>query len=258
MAMINRRDVALGGLLTIGWLAAPCGCAAHAASAAPQTFGCTLTDDQADAVFAANNSSTFGPGESPTLVSSGDRDLDYALAQTLSRLTDTWNVLPGFAWFDDSAAPNAFATQRRLLSRDDGSVLFGRKMLERCLKVREHPDVAVSAVCAHEFGHIAQYKFGLTKQLSAGQTSVKRVELHADFLAGYFAGVRKLEKPDFPAAVYATTQYGFGDAHLDSIRHHGLPEERAAAIVKGFEVAFRDRGSPKEALAIGLRYVQSV
>ena len=254
--MITRRDVALGGLLTIGWLAAPCGCRAHAAPVATETFGCSLTDDQADAVFAAN-STTYGPGDSPTIVSSGDRDLDYAVAQTLSRLTDTWNALPGFAWFDDSTAPNAFATKRRMLSRDDGAILFGRKMLERCLKMKEHPDVVVSAVCAHEFGHIAQYKFGLTKQLTMGQTSVKHVELHADFLAGYFAGVRKLERADFPAAVYATTQYGFGDAHFDSVRHHGLPQERAAAIVKGFEVSFRDRCSPQEALAIGVRYVQT-
>ena len=67
----------------------------------------------------------FGPGNSPTIVGSGDRELDYALAQTLSRLTDTWNVLPGFASFDNSVAPNAFATQRRLLSREDGSILFG-------------------------------------------------------------------------------------------------------------------------------------
>jgi hypothetical protein len=69
--------------------------------------------------------------------------------------------------------------------------------------------------------------------------------------------VRKLEKPDFPAAVYATTQYGFGDYRSDSVRHHGRPEERADAIVKGFEVAFRDRCTPAEALAIGMRYAMA-
>ena len=249
--MISRRDVALGGLLSIGWLAASCGCAA---AAGPHGSGCMLADAEADAVFAAVEA-PFGPGASPKIVSSGDRDLDYALAQTLSRLTDTWNVLPGFAYFDDAAAPNAFATSRLLLSRSDGSVLFGRRLLDRCLKMREHPDVVVSAVCAHEFGHIAQHKYGLMKPLAAGQTTVKRIELHADFLAGYFAGVRKLERPDFPAAVYATTQYGFGDYRSDSVRHHGRPEERAAAIVKGFETAFRDRRSPAEALQIGLKYV---
>lgn len=248
--MISRRDVALGGLLSIGWLAAPCGCSAHAS----QGFGCMLEDDAAGQVFAMK-AQPFGPGDAPRIVGSGDRELDYALAQTLSRLTDTWNVLPGFAWFDDAAAPNAFATSRPLLSRSDGTVLFGRRLLERCLKSREHPDVAVSAVCAHEFGHIAQYKYELNKRLSARQSSVKRNELHADFLAGYFAGVRKLDRPDFPAAVYATTQYAFGDDRVDSDRHHGRPEERAAAIVKGFETAFRERRSPADALQIGMSYV---
>lgn len=250
--MITRRDIALGGLLSIGWLAVPSGCRAHAAPT--QCAGCMLKDDEADVLF-ARRVQPFGPGASPTIVGSGDRELDYALAQTLSRLTDTWNVLPGFAWFDDQAAPNAFATQRRLLARGDGSVLFGRRLLERCLRAREHPDVVVSAVCAHEFGHIAQYKYGLSKRLQAGQSTVKRVELHADFLAGYFAGVRKMERPGFPAAVYAATQYGFGDYRSDNARHHGRPEERAAAIVKGFETAFRDRRSPAEALQIGMRYV---
>lgn len=248
--MISRRDVALGGLLSIGWLAMPCGCSAHAAQGA----GCLLAEDEAERVFAME-AQPFGPGDAPRIVGSGDRELDYALAQTLSRLTDTWNVLPGFAWFDDAAAPNAFATTRPLLSRSDGTVLFGRRLLARCLKAREHPDVAVSAVCAHEFGHIAQYKYGLTRRLSAGEATVRRNELHADFLAGYFAGMRKLEKPDFPAAVYATTQHAFGDHRTDSARHHGRPEERAAAIVKGFEVAFRDRRSPAEALQIGMSYV---
>ena len=241
--------------MSIGWLAAPCGCSAQAAPA--RAFGCMLADDEADAVFALG-ADAHEPGDTPTIVGSGDRELDYALAQTLSRLTDTWNVLPGFAWFDDAAAPNAFATSRRLLPRGEGTVLFGRRLLARCLKAREHPDAVVSAVCAHEFGHIAQYKYGLSKRLAAGQATVKSNELHADFLAGYFAGQRKLERPGFPAAVYATTQYAFGDYRTESVRHHGRPEERAAAIVKGFETAFRDRRSPAEALQIGMKYVATV
>jgi hypothetical protein len=253
---ISRRDVALGGLLSIGWLAASCGCATKA-TCAPHAFGCMLTDDAADVVFALD-AQALGAGASPTIVESGDRELDYALAQTLSKLTDTWNVLPGFAWFDDSAAPNAFATSRRLLSRNDGTVLFGRRLLDRCLKAREHPDVVISAICAHEYGHIAQYKYGLTKRLAAGQTTVKRNELHADFLAGYFAGVRKLERPGFPAAVYATTQYSFGDHRTDNVKHHGRPEERASAIVRGFETSFRERRTAAEALQIGMQYVDAL
>src|SRR5687767_12944655 len=102
--MITRRDIALGGLLSIGWLAAPCGCPAHAASA-PQRFGCELADDEVEAALTASVQA-YGPGGTPKFVESGDRDLDYAMAQTLSLLTDTWNVLPAFAYYDDTGAPN--------------------------------------------------------------------------------------------------------------------------------------------------------
>ena len=64
--MITRRDIALGGLLSIGWLAASCGCAAHAAPA-PHEFGCTLADDEADAVFAMD-AQALTAGASPTIV----------------------------------------------------------------------------------------------------------------------------------------------------------------------------------------------
>jgi predicted metalloprotease len=137
-------------------------------------------------------------------------------------------------------------------------VIFGRNLLNRLLKLREAPDVAVAAVVAHEFGHIAQFKNNLKRPLLIGQDSVKRLELHADFLAGYFAGRRKLDRPDFPAAVFATTQYAAGDYRPERVSHHGTPEERANAIVKGFEVAFRDRRSPGEALQIGVKYAQTL
>jgi predicted metalloprotease len=40
----------------------------------------------------------------------------------------------------------------------------------------DHPDVAVTAICAHEYGHILQFKRGLIPRLQAGQTTVKRAE----------------------------------------------------------------------------------
>jgi hypothetical protein len=253
--MISRRELALGGLLSIGWLAMPCGCPAHAAIT-PRRFGCELAADEIPRELTASEQAA-GSGM-PKFVESGDRDLDYAMAQTLSLLTDTWNVLPAFAYYDDTGAPNAKATPARWLSRADGTVIFGRNLLSRLLKLREAPDVAVAAVVAHEFGHIAQFKNNLKRPLLIGQDSVKRLELHADFLAGYFAGRRKLDRPDFPAAVFATTQYAAGDYRPERVSHHGTPEERANAIVKGFEVAFRDRRSPGEALQIGVKYAQTL
>src|SRR5262249_7869550 len=50
-----------------------------------------------------------------------------------------------------------------------------------------------------------QFKRGLLPPLIDGQPTIRRCELHADFFSGYFAGVRKKDKPDYPAAVFVVT-----------------------------------------------------
>src|SRR5262249_55728437 len=152
--------------------------------------------------------------------------------RTLSRLTDVFGVLPGFCYYDDYDGQNAYATTATKLQRADGTVLYGKRYFLKSMTAPESPEVVVTATCAHEFGHIVQYKHKLTKRLNGGQSTVKRSELNADFFAGYFAGTRKLEKPDYPAAVFATNRYSRGDFTKDK-DHHGTPEERAAAVVRG-------------------------
>ena len=46
-----------------------------------------------------------------------------------------------------------------------------------------------------------------------------------------------------------------GDRSVNSVWHHGTPDERAAAIVRGFEVAYRERRTIAEAVQIGVNYV---
>jgi hypothetical protein len=215
-----------------------------------------LADDEAEQFLASSTGyQTFATGNEPIMASSGDREFDYALAQTLSRITDTFRVLPGFAYFDDFDRPNAHATSLVRMARADGTVLFGQRYLKKLLAWPEHPDVAVTAVCAHEFGHILQYKLRLKPIILAGQATVKCLELHADYLAGYYAGTLKLKKSTYPAAVFATQTYSAGDWNVNNLQHHGTPEERAAAIIRGFEVAYRERRNLSDAIQIGVNYV---
>jgi hypothetical protein len=216
-----------------------------------------LTDDEAEQFLATNTGEKTFLGK-PVIEHSGDRELDYALAQTLSQVSDTLGVLPGFAYFDDSDHPNAYATDRMLMAKPDGTVLFERGLLKTLLARPEHPDVAVTAVCAHEFGHILQYKLGLRPIILAGQTTRKRLELHADYLAGYYAGALKLNNADYPAAVFATTQYLGGDSNVNRFQHHGTRKERADAVVRGFEVAYRERRNLSDAVQIGVNYVSGL
>jgi hypothetical protein len=197
----------------------------------------------------------YETGHEPMILSSGDKDFDAALAISLSRISDAFSVLPGFAYYDDYDGANAYASEVARLKNADGTVLFGTRLLKRLLALPESPDAAVAAVCAHEFGHILQYKQKLQRRVNEGQTTIKRVELQADFFAGYFAGLRKLERPDFPAAVFALTQYNSGDAMINDQDHHGTPDERGAAISQGFETAYRKRLPLSEAIETSVAYV---
>lgn len=247
--MMHRRELVLGSLLTI---VCGCGCA-HGRVDAP---GC-ITDDAAIRDLVGNAPLTFGfnVNTDPVESSSGDRDFDRALAISLSKLCDIFGVLPGFAFYDDSdqVRGNAFASSSQRLGRADGSVVFGKRLLHILLQ-QEQGAAAVIGVCAHEFGHIAQMKRRVRSNMVA-DGKVKRLELHADYLAGYFAGRRRLEKNDFPAAVIAETQWVGGDFNTWKPTHHGTPEERGQAVVEGYQAAYRDRKPFDRAFNDGMTFV---
>ena len=253
--MISRREVVLGGALTILWGGGAC--PGHAQTRTRQEYrGCVLTDSELSSYYNTKEEiRMYLTGSEPIKQKSGNPNFDYALAQTLARLTSTLQVLPGFAYYDDHDGLNAFASPAVRLHRADGTVLFGERLLRRLMSGTDHPDVAVTAICAHEYGHVLQFKRGLIQQLRAGQATVKRAELHADYLAGYYAGRRKLDKPDYPAAVFAHTQHSFGDNQVNHPSHHGTPVERANAIIMGFNVGNKDKRELDEAVQIGLNYV---
>ncbi len=246
--MLTRRETILGGALTLMW--SRCACADTAGG--PYGFGCTLEPAEAERLLAlATEPQLFDSADDRPIPSSGDRTFDYALAQTLSRLTDMFGVLPGFCFYDDSASAGAYATNATRMKRADGTVFYGKRYLAKHMQSPESPEAMVTATCAHEFGHIVQYKHGIN--LSKAQPTAKRQELHADFFAGYFAGARKLQKPDYPAAVFAVSRHAIGDFSTGK-DHHGTPDERVAAIVRGFETAYKERRSFADAITIGVNY----
>ena len=87
--------------------------------------------------------------------------------------------------------------------------------------------------------------------------SVFRTELHADFLAGYFGGLRKLEKPDFPAAELALGMFYVGDDHFTSAGHHGTPQQRGEAVRQGFKYAFERKAAFNETYEAGVQFAKA-
>src|ERR1700730_992279 len=112
--MLTRRETILGGALTLIW--GNCACAQ--AGARPHGFGCMLDPRQAEPFLAtATAPQAFDNAREKLIASTGNREFDYALALTLSRLTEIFGVLPGFSFFDDYDGENAFATSATKLRR---------------------------------------------------------------------------------------------------------------------------------------------
>jgi hypothetical protein len=103
--MIARRDVVLGGVF-----ATMCsGCCA--AASASESIGCVVTGEAADRLFASSLADALNPDYFNRIyMGSGDKLLDFALAQTLSRITEALDVLPGFV----SRAPNDAPPGKRI------------------------------------------------------------------------------------------------------------------------------------------------
>jgi hypothetical protein len=253
--MWTRRETVLGGALTFLLAGAHDRCSA-AGGRASHSVGCRLADADFDAIYpAGTDTRAFITGNEPMIPKSGDADFDSALAQTLAKISEAFGTLPGFAYYDDSDSLNAYATDRSRLNRADGTVLMGINLLHRLRKSPDYPEVGVAAVCSHEFGHILQYRYGLFDKVDAGQSTIKRSELQADYFAGYFAGLRKKERPIYPAGVAAMTQFDFGDTSFANPSHHGTPDERAAAVVRGFEACFLEGKSLGDAIQESTTYV---
>lgn len=188
--------------------------------------------------------------------STGNAGMDRALDQALKRVSDTFEVLPGFGFYDDHDGENAWATARVLLQQTDGTVLFGDRMFATLMRF-DPQGGAVMWTIAHEFAHIWLYKSGQKSRLLAGQQTVRRVELHADFLAGFYLGTRKREQPGISLFNAGHDIWSSGDTLYNDPGHHGTPEERVAAAEAGFKVSYAGRRGTKEAFDAATQYVLS-
>ena len=186
----------------------------------------------------------------------------------LKDLSDELEIKPTFAMYDDDASnPNALSSQTTLspeiLGQSEyGTVALGRKML--AILKWKYGDLyrsAVTATCAHEYGHILQFKtlYSLLQRLPGGKI---RIELHADFVSGYYGAHRKRIDPQYDALTQAVTQFEAGDKETgDEGYHavsHGTFEQRGDAVYAGFLLGFEGKKDPKIVAEKGLDYVRSV
>jgi hypothetical protein len=189
---------------------------------------------------------------------SGDARFDQALGIMLADLAGRFQARPGFGFYDDNGNRNALALKESQLPGSQGTVLFGREMLATVLRDNAHGDMFVMGICAHEFGHIVQFFSAYHTRLTGAHSTVKLVELHADFLSGYYIGLRNVEYSSRELVSLGHAWKTLGDSDYTNINHHGTAEERLQAIEAGFTFA-RERPDfgIKEACEVGARYLRA-
>jgi len=194
-------------------------------------------------------------------------NFENALILVLIELSDLFQVKVSFGYYDDDPKfPNARALPQssikglRGASPSDGLVAVGRHLIEQITEKEQGTSnfaAALTAVCAHEFGHILQFKYLLPQLMNINDHPITRAELHADFVCGYFAAFRKKEQKTYPAAMQAMTQFRYGDGVYQPI-DHGSPDLRGSAVNAGYLLGNGPSLSPEAAARKGLDYVMQI
>lgn len=170
---------------------------------------------------------TDGAGRPQLSYYSGSAAIDAMWDSEGKHLIRVFSVTPAGGFLNDSGGPNAFATPERYYKNGpDGTVMFGVNLMQSEL-MRENRGITIHAITAHEFGHIRQIKDG--RLLSV---HTKWRELHADYLAGWYMGVRnQFENVDLAPVLQSF--FSKGDYNFTSENHHGTPDERVKALQAG-------------------------
>jgi hypothetical protein len=188
-----------------------------------------------------------------TYGSSGNGKIDRAIIAELKKILKIFPIDPGFKFIDDQS-PNAFAIPDNVVAGTTGTVFIGLRLINNEFSQSEYGGVAVAGICAHECAHVYQMNTGYMSALS-GPTA-KLVELHADYLAGFYLG-KDGSHPSAHIDLFAQSLYSRGDYNFNNRQHHGTPEQRLAAMQKGYG-AGADNVDLSEAADDGSTFVKSL
>lgn len=222
----RRRYIKLGGALCLlcasGRLRAqtfpPNGAKALAQPASPPGCGHAQT--------------ARAPGARKRVSSSGDGQFDAAVRAEAKLLNRIFNVAPVFSFHEDGKEAEALA----LSDGKQTTVLLGLSLIKELLRQpgpRGHSTII--GVLAHEWAHAYQY------ERAALQEQKFMMETHADFMAGWYFGIKKtsgvvqIDPVAFSAALY---KWGYQGAYFDA-NQYGSPARRAAAMQAGFKSGSR-------------------
>ncbi|MEM6496569.1 MAG: hypothetical protein AAF709_07575 [Pseudomonadota bacterium] len=185
----------------------------------------------------------------------GNNNLNKQLDAALQRIARTFKVWPQVGFYDDGDNPNAIAIWYEENGKRTYAVVFGKNYFTKLLTY-DPSGITFLQTAAHEFAHVWMYQSGQLDALLEGQPTVKRAELHADFLAGYYLGLRKRDNPKASFRSAGMKRWESGDTYFEHQHHHGTPKQRLAAAEKGFRMGFLQGAKPSVAFNAATRFVK--
>ena len=117
--------------------------------------------------------------------------------------------------------------------------------------------IGFEVIAGHEFGHIFQMRKNYAEPLLvAGDGKAKLVELHADFLAGWFMSKRG-QIPNEILRHVVDALFSRGDDSVGTPEHHGTKAERFTAVLQGY-LRGGTTDSADGAAANGVAYLKEI
>jgi hypothetical protein len=207
------------------------------AFAASAFIACPLCRARAKAGYKVlcASAKTAESDDSQILHTSGDPNLDRILAAEMTAQSAFFNLRPAFVYYS-GPDQNAYATTEITVPDTQGTIRYNLGFLKSQLQSTKWGGAVVSGIIAHEFGHIYQFYSAYADALAKLHQTVKFIELHADFISGFYMG-RKHAKTPLDLKAYFDEFYSLGDYQFESKDHHGTKEERYFAIKAGYNLA---------------------
>lgn len=221
-------------------VAAGCGCSLHSRRHEISDSGCLVGDAEfrkiefanLDESLLANEDKYFDIYRTPLLNASGIDNFDEPFRRRLGHVSRVFGLRPGFGFYDDRSAPNAYATEVRRFRGTDGTIAFGKRLLSQCLD-SPNGELSVLTISAHEWAHIMQFNDGWDHHVLAAFPKYC-LELHADYLAGFYLSTYHRRASAANIQVVGRTWDQLGTGRFNNPGTHGTGTQRISALESGY------------------------
>jgi hypothetical protein len=153
---------------------------------------------------------------------------DRLLRGYISGISLVLGVSPNLKYLGDTCDLKAYAEHTNL----GDTVYVGSGLVDAEFSDSRWGDIALQGILAHECAHLVQFRSPIT----AGRS----IELEADFIAGYYLGVR-WRKESFDMRSFLDSIAGKDNFENQATgRSHGTVSQRIKCIQLGFQSGFLD------------------